>query len=393
MRRVPTSTGTLLGTALPTLDASPADGMRNDDPPAADYEPGQVVFLTADGESARQVAAGVLAQGIRVRSRTTLAGLGWVMSVASLPPGIDVVAAAEVLAARFPDAVFDANHRYALQGGGRTYAAEMIGWEAAAPCLASAPIGMIDTPVNTSDPALAGARVDALDVLPSGLARPNARHGTAVATILAGNRQGSFAGLHASADIVAVNVFRRVGDEGVDSTAAWIVQGLDVLSTRGVAVINISLGGAANRVLDLAVRTLAARGIPVVAAAGNGGRDAPPVYPAAYPDVIAVTAVDADGRVYRRANRGDFVDFAAPGVDVFVPSGEGGYLSGTSYAAPFVTAAVAAVRARRADLEPAAVADYLASLSRDLGESGRDAVFGFGLPDLSGHCAAIARLD
>ncbi len=392
--RRPASFGTLLGSALPSLGTDPVDGPDKDATRAGrDHEPGQIVFMTADIEAARRVAAGVQAEGFRVRSRETLDGLGLVMSVASLPPGVDAPAAAAVLAERFPDIVVDANHRYVLQGGGRNYAADLIGWTAASPCLAAAPIGMLDTPVDASDPALDGARVDLLDVLPAGLARPDARHGTAVATILAGARRDGFAGLHAGADVVAVNVFRREGKDRVDSTAAWIVQGLDVLSSRGVKVVNVSLGGADNRVLELAVRIVVARGTPVVAAAGNGGRDAPPSYPAAYPDVIAVTAVDADGRVFRRASRGEFVDFAAPGVDVYVPSGEGRYVSGTSYAAPFVTAAVAAIRARRADLAPRVITDYLASLSRDLGESGRDATYGFGLPDLSSHCAAIARLD
>jgi subtilisin family serine protease len=68
---------------------------------------------------------------------------------------------------------------------------------------------------------------------------------------------------------------------------------------------------------------------------GNGGKEAP-AYPAAHPDVIAVTAIDADARIYKKANRGEYIDLAAPGVDVWAAKAGGGgsYRSGTSFAVP-----------------------------------------------------------
>lgn len=124
----------------------------------------------------------------------------------------------------------------------------------------------------------------------------------------------------------------------------------------------------------------------IVAAAGNDGRDAPPRWPAASPEAIAVTAVDADLAPYRRAPRGSWLDFAAPGVDVYVLLPEGGrYLSGTSIATAFVTAAAAAGGLNSAD----GLSDVRARLARtsiDLGAAGPDDTFGNGLPTAPPGC-------
>ena len=113
----------------------------------------------------------------------------------------------------------------------------------------------------------------------------------------------------------------------------------------------------------------------IVAAVGNDGADAAPRYPAALGNVIAVTAVDADGQIYRKAVRGPYVDVAAPGVDIYAA---GRFVSGTSMAVPFVTARIAA----DPDLYPAPTASIRKQLSasaRDLGLPGRDTVYGAGL--------------
>src|SRR3546814_9491455 len=97
--------------------------------------------------------------------------------------------------------------------------------------------------------------------------------------------------------------------------------------------------------MRLTVERARAGGMRLVAAAGNEGPHAAPVFPAGYPSVLAVTAVDASLQPYRHANRGDYIDLAAPGVDVWsARRGQGGrYNSGTSFAAPFVAAAAALV--------------------------------------------------
>jgi len=107
----------------------------------------------------------------------------------------------------------------------------------------------------------------------------------------------------------------------------------------------------------------------------------PPRYPAAYPGVIAVTAIDADGKVYRHAGRGPHLDYAAPGVDVWAASSQAdsGFerVSGTSYATALVTGLVAYYRAESGNDE-----GWEALLENeliDLGEPGFDPVFGRGL--------------
>jgi minor extracellular protease Epr len=143
----------------------------------------------------------------------------------------------------------------------------------------------------------------------------------------------------------------------------------------------MSLAGPPNRVLEAAAAALVERGVIIVAAAGNGGPKADPGYPAAYPGVIAVTAVDSTDTVYRRAGRGPHIDLAAPGVDVWTAASVSGAKpkTGTSFAAPFVTAAAAMALGREPEMDVAALTAMLAGSARDLGDPGRDDVYGFGL--------------
>jgi subtilisin family serine protease len=98
-----------------------------------------------------------------------------------------------------------------------------------------------------------------------------------------------------------------------------------------------------------------------------------------------VTAVDAAGRLYRQANYGRHIEFAAPGVDLYVAWGNGGsYRSGTSFAAPVVTA-VLARQAARGGLSLDGARSFLRARVRDLGPGGRDDRYGFGLVQ-SGGC-------
>jgi subtilisin family serine protease len=131
----------------------------------------------------------------------------------------------------------------------------------------------------------------------------------------------------------------------------------------------------------------AARNLPVVAAAGNGGPGAAPAYPAAYPSVLAVTAVDQRLRLYRYANRGDYLQLAAPGVDIWTPTagGSGDYRQGTSFATPYVTAVVVGLLSRER-LPLATLTQRLANNARDLGAPGRDPLYGWGLVQGGGGC-------
>jgi subtilisin family serine protease len=153
--------------------------------------------------------------------------------------------------------------------------------------------------------------------------------------------------------------------------------------------MNVSVGGPEDRLLTRMVDAAASKGIVVVSAAGNDGPMGKPSYPAADANTIAVTAVDADGKLYGRATQGAFIDFAAPGVDILStgPGGRTQLFSGTSAATAFASGS-AALLLQRANLSPADVRTLLRTTAHDLGQSGRDAQFGDGLIDV---CRAITR--
>ena len=152
------------------------------------------------------------------------------------------------------------------------------------------------------------------------------------------------------------------------------------MATQDVDVVTSSFAGPPNEVLGPVIDVLAARGVLVVAAVGNDGPAARPLYPAACEPVVAVTAVDRKAQVYRWANQGPQVDLAAWGVGAVVARDRGGYEeeSGTSFAAPVVAAAIAKLQADGHSTSSAALQRLIQS-AEDLGAKGRDDVYGFGL--------------
>lgn len=235
-------------------------------------------------------------------------------------------------------------------------------------------VGLIDAGVDIAHPVFHEAVIHpwgcADRILPSA-------HGTAVASLLIG--QGTdFHGVLARAELYAANVYCDAPTGGaVDALAAafsWLAQ-------QRVAVINVSLVGPDNAALAQIVRALTARGYLLVAAVGNDGPAAPPLYPASYPRVIGVTGVDKHRRVLIEAARGNQVMFAAPGADMLAADIGGKYsaVRGTSFAAPIVAALLAqTVSAPDVGARDAAV-EALARQAIDLGPPGRDLTYGFGL--------------
>jgi minor extracellular protease Epr len=182
------------------------------------------------------------------------------------------------------------------------------------------------------------------------------------------------------AQLYVASVFYEDRRGGSLSEARDLVRALDWLMERHVPVINMSLSGPPNEVLRAAIGRAVAAGHLIVAAVGNAGPASPPLYPAAYEGVIAVTAVDGGQHVFRRASRGAHVELAAVGVNILAaaPGGLATY-SGTSFASPYV-AALAALEYRTLDAQKApSVKESLRSNALDLGPPGRDDVYGFGL--------------
>jgi hypothetical protein len=193
-------------------------------------------------------------------------------------------------------------------------------------------VGMIDGGV-ASHPSLAGAAIEQNGF--AGTPRPTG-HGTAVASLLVGAR-GPFHGAATGAKLYVADVY---GGSRAAGSASAIVPAFDWLASHGAQVINISLVGPQNAVLAKAIAAVQRRGIRVVAAVGNDGPAAPPQYPASYPGVLAVTAVDARGHALPEAGKAAHLDFAAPGADMAAALPGQGYarVRGTSFAAPLAAA-------------------------------------------------------
>ena len=251
------------------------------------------------------------------------------------PKGMNVRAAMKMLRKAAPTLEADYNHIYEPAGGALLPAASAA-LAAAAPIRPGTRIAMIDGGV-ASHPSLAGTAIEqrgfAGDPQPTG-------HGTAVGSLLLGD-DGPFRGAARGAQLFVGDVY---GGNPAAGSAASIVRALAWAASKRPTVINVSLIGPDNRALSRTVAALRARGITVVAAVGNDGPAAPPQFPASYPGVIAVTGVDAADQALREAGRATHLDFAAPGADLVAALPSKGYtpVRGTSFAAPFVAARLAA---------------------------------------------------
>jgi hypothetical protein len=330
-----------------------------------------------------QSLAPAMTAGFTPIAQTEIAALSGTLVRFALPRGRSMADATAQLAALFPDMVADANHLYTPDEftctGADCAAHAMIGW-AGWPSAMRPRIGMIDTGVNTDHPSLQGRRLQVYQVDLGNRGAASRMHGTAIAAMLIGSVAGRVPGLLPDAELIAVEAFHASGSTE-QADAFSVASALDLLIGAQVDVINLSFSGPANAVLKRVVERAAEMNIGLVAAAGNGGPGSGPVYPAAWPEVIAVTAVDAGERIYRQANQGPYVDLAAPGVNIWTAASiSGGRLrSGTSYAAPFVTAALAVERMRMPEKVMADVTATLFACAKDLGAAGYDPVFGHGL--------------
>ena len=239
-------------------------------------------------------------------------------------------------------------------------------------------VAVIDSKVDAAHPDLKGAVVRSYDAAGGADAAPDF-HGTAVAGIIRG--RGIVEGVAPEAEILAVRAFwtRRPG--ALPETDSYtLLAAVDWAVGNGAKVLNMSFTGSRDAALQEALEAANRKGVVLIAAAGNKGPRAAPAFPAAYPGVIAVTAIDEADRRYEHANRGGYIAVAAPGVDILAPveRGRHSYLSGTSFAAAYVSGIAALLLERNPGLDAAGLAALLASGADDLGPAGRDDDFGAG---------------
>lgn len=363
--------------------------------PRPDFAPNEIVALDLTDDD----LATLIGQGFAVLQEAAVPGLDVVSRRLSVPGDLTLAQARDAVRALPSGQEADFNHFYRSESGfdancrgAECPARQMIDWPQASAragtCGSSITIGMVDTGINDGHETFAGARLELRRLSPDDFDASRALHGTAVAALLVGDPATRSPGLVPGARLVAVDAFyRRGGDERAD--VFTLLQAIGFLADQGVQVLNLSLAGPDNTVLARVMDQLVtARDIVVVAAVGNAGPRADPEFPAAYEPVIAVTAVDRGGAIYRRAVRGPHVDIAAPGVNVWTAASISGarWKTGTSFAVPFVTAAAAILREARPDLTATEVADALRDAATDLGDPGLDEVFGAGLLNIAGVC-------
>jgi subtilisin family serine protease len=215
------------------------------------------------------------------------------------------------------------------------------------------------------------------------------RHGTAMAGAIAAH--GKILGIAPAARILAARAFDPTA-VGASSTTTRLLDSLQWASDSGARIINMSFAGPSDPRLHEMIAAARRKGATLIAAAGNEGPSAAPAYPAAYPEVVAVTATDVDDHAFRQSNRGRYLAVAAPGVDIFVAAPNAGYdmTSGTSVAAAHVSGIAALLLERYPGLTPDALQAILLRTAKDLGTPGRDEEFGAGLVNAYDALNALA---
>ena len=314
-------------------------------------------------------------EGFTVLRTEELEALGLTLVVLQAPEGLSTKRALQRLREIDPAGEYDYNHLYVGSGFQSEEAppAPAPPDELETPTPAVARVGLIDSGVDSAHPVLSGAAIVRHGC--DGALFP-APHGTAVASLLVG-RGDHFESVLPGATLYAADIFCGHGGGSLSLLAVE----LDWMAREKVAVINISLVGARSILLTGLVRAMTARGFLLVAAVGNDGPTAPPLYPAAYPDVIGVTGVDKEHKVLPEACRGEQVDFAAAGADLEAAAVGGKFeeIRGTSFATPIVAGLLARTLQAPDPAAARAAVDALAATALDIGNNGTDPSYGKGL--------------
>lgn len=380
--------GSLIGSGLPSL---PEELRLKKNKDTSSYVSNELVAVSADIDQAKQLAQIMSGYQARAIRRKTMKSLGMVLTTFRLAPGYNVTDMLEQLRTDSPDIWIDANHYYFPNKSSRKNQQEKssvnpsreklfsnINYSVNKQCSKNLKIGLLDGPVNTSVESLAAQSIKQKNMFSRGKKIASSNHATAIASLIVGNKEfPGLAGIASEAELFVGVVMQSDPDDDKKSfsTTESLILGLNWLVEQKVNVINLSLGGPRNALLEIALMRVLSLDIGVVAAAGNGGNNSQQSYPAAQNDVIAVSAVDSELHLAEDATQGDYIELAAPGVDLWVPyaQSKAHYLSGSSLAAPLVAVALAQLGGS------AKQAEALFKTSKDLGEPGKDPKYGWGL--------------
>jgi len=273
-------------------------------------------------------------------------------------------------------------------------------------------VAVLDTGVDDQHPDLVGNVLKGDDMVGFGAGpgdRPWARHGTAMASIIAGHGHGAgnedgVMGIAPEARILPVRVILEDGDparaKARNTRGNALAEGIRWAADHGADVINLSLGDDSKSAHpepteDEAVQYALKKGAVVVASAGNGGQKGDHIsYPAAYAGVIAVTAVDRYGTRAAFSTRRWYATVSAPGVDIVIADPDRKYYEGwgTSAASAFVSGAVALLKAAHPGLKPAQIKQLLEDTASDAPPGGRDDNRGSGFIDTVAAIRAAGEL-
>ncbi len=244
-------------------------------------------------------------------------------------------------------------------------------------------ICMVDTPVDIFHPSLSSSFIETLDLFPIDKKNPNAMlHGTTVAGVLIS--QNPHIGIAPSSKLYAVGAFKPVGNSETNILGASsdVAKAIDACIQHNVDVINLSFTGGKDALVEKMIKRAISKGIAVVAAAGNGGNWGSTIYPALIPGVLATTAVDENQKLFSKADKGNFIDYSAPGVNVLTiaPNGKYKLATGTSIASAHVSGIIALLLSQNKNKN---INKALKNTALDLGKPGRDQEFGEGLVNAS----------
>lgn len=343
------------------------------DPNGAPLVRGQLVAVAPTAQALQQAQAA----GYAISQDQVLDALGMRVVTLLAPPGMSTRSALQRLRKLDRDGSYDYNHVYLQSGVAQAVTAAGASSVTNPPTFDASRavrVGLIDGGIDSHHEVFNHVTVHQHGCAAQPIISD---HGTAVASLLVG-QSSKFNGAAAGATLYAADVYCG---QPIGGSMARIADALSWLAEQQVPVINVSLVGPDNALLKQLIQKIIAHGHIIVAAVGNDGPAAPPLYPAAYPDVVGVTAVDANNKVIVEAGRGTQVDFAAPGADLAaaMPDNFFAAVRGTSFAAPLVAGMLALHLDRVQTAAATQAINLLATSAHRLSTRVPDKLYGYGI--------------